>query len=147
MTVPTKTLSSLGYHAQSWPETGTSEAGPVLVPAHLAPVAAKLSQLSALRPGWNSYGAAPVRLSAIEAAIRVLVYAGEDMPMPSVSPTPRGGIQLEWGADHDGVEIEFEPDGSISVLIDVNGELDQRRVTGPDDSSLVDALTWATKLA
>ena len=147
MSVPTETLSSLGYHARSWPDTGTSETGPLRVPGHLAAVAAEFSQLSALAAGWNSYGAAPVRPSAIEAAVRVLVYAGEDMPLPSISPTPHGGIQLEWGGDDDGVEIEFEPDGSISVLVDVNGELDEHRVTGTVDPTLADALNWAAKLA
>jgi hypothetical protein len=54
---------------------------------------------------------------------------------------------LEWGDDDDGVEIEVEPDGSLSVLIDAQGGVDERHLTGPDDPGLLEALLWAAKLA
>lgn len=154
MTEATKTLSSLGYSPRTWSEPGTSEDAPLLVPAHrmspdLAAAAIELVQLSALRPGWNSYGASPVQRVAIQRAVQLLVYAGEvdRLPRPSVCPTPKGGVQLEWGGEDEGVEIEVQADGSISLLIDVSGQVEQQSIVDADEHALSDALHWAAKLA
>lgn len=70
----------------------------------------KLRSLMRLGPGWDSYGARAIYARAVDAALVFLVRSAQ-YPRPSIVPTSKGGIQLEW---HDGridVEIEFTPDG------------------------------------
>ncbi len=101
----------------------------------------------ALPAGWNSYRAKRVRPLAVEAALRLLVDRVWDGPLPSVAPTAPGGVQLEWGSGDDGVELQVGPDGSIHVLIDGHGEMQEYAARGADDPVVTDALTWADKLA
>lgn len=54
----------------------------------------------------------------------------------------------EWGAtDDEGVEIEVRSDGSISVLVDANGAVQERVIGGFTDPFLSEALAWAEKLS
>lgn len=150
VSMSTDTLSGLGYEWLVWAEGGTTGAVPHRVPGRLAPVAEELSRFVLLPSGWNSYGAVPTRAEAIEMAMRVLARATEmlpDLPLPSVCPTPGGGIQMEWGGDGDGVEIEIEPDRTMGILWEVNGEVQERRASQLEDPSLSEALYWASKLA
>lgn len=141
------TLSSLQYAATSWPEPGTSDHIPVVVPARLAQTIYELNRLAWLPVNWNSYGAIPVRPDAIRSAIRVLAHDVLEVPPPTVTPTARGGVQLEWGRGDDGVEVEIQPDGGISALVDVNGTMDEYTLVGPEDPSLSDIFAWAAKLS
>jgi hypothetical protein len=110
-------------------------------------VVVKFRQLLGLPRGWNSYDAAPIEQGVVDTAIEVLLLGGQDLPTPSVAPTPTGGIQLEWGGEDDGVEIEIRHDGKVITLIDLNGAIEERALTGLDDPTLSDALRWAAKLA
>ncbi|MBM3735917.1 MAG: hypothetical protein FJW39_09045 [Acidobacteria bacterium] len=67
-----------------------------------------------LPPGWNSYSAKPVSRECAEEAIRLLDELLEfNTPLPSVVPTVRGGIQLEWHTG--GVNIEVYVNSSQDV--------------------------------
>jgi len=147
VTALSQTLSSDEYRQPEWPGAGTSPSLVFQVPSHLGPVVSQLAELESLRPGWNSYGAPRISWTAINAAIQLLVSYHWDGPLPCVSPTSRGGVQLEWGGDEDGVEVELSSDGSISALVDVNGEMQEHNIVGLSDPLLADALTWAEKLA
>ncbi len=57
-----------------------------------------------------------------------------------------GGIIMQWGGDDDGVELQFDPDGTISILIDVNGEMSECRAFTINDAAVWYALAWAYKL-
>lgn len=143
-----------------WPEPGTLHERDIpeelSIPSHLAGTASKLEEFARLQSGWNSYGAAPISLSAIKAALRLLV--GMDValcplvglnggfPLPSASPTSRGGVQLEWGGDDEGVEIELHPDGTGSLLIDTNGSSSEYRLQTFAEPALHEALRWIAKL-
>ncbi len=68
--------------------------------------------LAALSRGWNSYDADRVSDQAITGSILFLLRAALDIPTlvaPSVVPTVRGGVQLEWRRAGVDMEIGFEP--------------------------------------
>lgn len=78
------------------------------------PYVRKLWSLLRLEPGWDSYGACPISPRAVETALAFLAQTAS-VPRPSIVPTVRGGIQLEW---HDGridVEIECLPSGHAQL--------------------------------
>ena len=80
---------------------------------------AKISELGNLEEGWDSYGARPVDPQCAVAAVEFLLYVLDaSLPKPSIVPTNRGGIQLEWhraGAD---LEIEIESPTRLHVFFE-----------------------------
>ncbi len=67
--------------------------------------------LAALSRGWNSCDAHRVSDQAITGSIQFLLGAALDIPTlvaPSVVPTVRGGVQLEWHRAGMDMEIGFE---------------------------------------
>jgi hypothetical protein len=149
LTMSSQTLSGRHYRAKAWtgPGTSGSNESALQVPDHLSPLVDQLLDLLALSPGWNSYGARRIEPRSVAAVVRLLVDAGWEGPSPSVSPTPHGGVLLAWGGQEDGVELLFSPEGNVTALVDVNGEMREAAVDGVGDPVLSDALAWATKLA
>ncbi len=59
-----------------------------------------------LPAGWNSYAAKPIAPQTATQAIRLLAeFLGSRTPPPTVVPTVRGGIQIEWHTR--GVNLEI----------------------------------------
>ena len=56
-------------------------------------------------------------------------------------------MTLEWGRDDDGVELVVAGDGTMSVVVDVDGATREHIVTSGSDPVLIDAVLWADKLA
>ena len=76
-------------------------------PLWLSETTRRLAQLINLQPDWNSYGARPVDLESISAALEVLLnIMGPDTPAPELVPTPRGTVQLEWHTH--GIDLEID---------------------------------------
>ena len=66
-----------------------------------------LASLLKLPAGWNSYRAKTIDVEQVGLATRVLHFLMRpDFPAPSVVPTVRGGVQLEW--HRDGIDFEIE---------------------------------------
>jgi hypothetical protein len=71
-----------------------------------------LKSLRALKPGWDHEGAAAIDPKAIRDAREFLkALANTAWDLPSVVPTVRGGVQLEWHTLKVEGEIEFMPNG------------------------------------
>lgn len=98
----------------------------------LEPVLDQMNELLALPADWNSYGAKPISPDACTEAFNILRNEEWAGPLPTVVPTPRGGVQLEWHSKERDVEIEVLPDWSIGVLIET-----RRNRRGRDLGSLV----------
>ena len=92
-----------------------------------------VESLRNLGRGWNSYDALPVSEVSIHRATDFVLDWGGTLPAPTVVPTAPGGVEFVWGGDHDGVELEFLPDGSVGLLIDVNGEIREMDLQSLDD--------------
>lgn len=83
----------------------------------LRPAVARISSLTALARGWDSYDATPVEADlALQAVEFLLNVALPHVPPPAIVPLSDGGIQLEW--HHGGVDLEIsfselEPGGYV----------------------------------
>lgn len=105
-----------------------------------------VNRLATLRGNWDTYGGVPLQEKAVLNALKLLSSLGFDGPAPSLSPTPDGGLHLEW--NHHGVEISLDIDdsGSLEVILERDGVLSEWTTTtsGRGDGRLVDALAQIT---
>ncbi len=76
-----------------------------------------LRKIMALPDGWDSYGARRVESEVLNVALELLLLVAQrTLPAPTVVPTVRGGVQLEWHAPPMDLEIEVLPPSTIGVL-------------------------------
>lgn len=61
-----------------------------------------------LKENWDGYGALPIDLRAIKAAVHTGIVLA---PTPHVSPLNDGGVCLDCDSD----DVWFNPDGSVLV--------------------------------
>lgn len=85
------------------------------------PTLRTLGGLFLLPAGWDSYGGRSLDPSSILAAWRLLsAVMRDDSPAPSVVPTARGGVQLEW--HRNGVDLEIEVVGPREFVVSFEAE-------------------------
>lgn len=90
-------------------------------PTVLKSVEAVVDLLS-LPPGWNSYSARPIEHQSAKQAIQLLAeYLKPGTPPPSVVPTVRGGIQLEWHTAGANLEIYIESPNEVNFFAEETG--------------------------
>jgi hypothetical protein len=76
-------------------------------PAWVQATLQTLGHLLTLPQDWDSYGGRPVDPGCVWAAWQLLlVLMREDLPAPSIVPTSRGGVQIEWHVK--GIDLEIE---------------------------------------
>ncbi|HEX2041547.1 MAG TPA: hypothetical protein VHF24_02830 [Acidimicrobiales bacterium] len=109
-------------------------------------MAEDLLRLLDLAPDWDSYGARRIDADAVRKALSILAHHDYRGTLPVAVPTTLGGVQLEWGRADDGVELEVEPDGTIGVLVDINGEVTEVETTDVDHPMIQRSLSWARQL-
>ena len=71
---------------------------------------AKLDELAALEPNWDSYGAKAMHPAVIEAVRGFLEWLAAnhaDLPQPRVIPIVDGGVSVHWGCSG-GLDIDFD---------------------------------------
>lgn len=100
---------------------------PGVPPDWLMSIVHRLVGLSQLGDDWDSYGAKPIQLAAFQSAIELVGQTmSDDSPVPSIVPTPDGGVQFEWHTANLDLEVEIGPDGNLSVFFeDGQGEHDR----------------------
>lgn len=80
------------------------------------PILNQVCNLGQLSRDWNSYGARAIDPKTAALAVNVLLEVlSESDPFPSVVPTSRGGVLLEW---HDGgvdLEVDVRSPWSLQV--------------------------------
>lgn len=86
-------------------------------PAFVVYLEHQLNQLGLLRRGWDGAGAAVVTDRAlVEAGTILASVVGERTLLPQIFPLVDGGVQIEWHAGGDNVEVEVQGDGSIAIF-------------------------------
>lgn len=82
----------------------TTEGNP---PSWLLQTTKALVGLLWLPPDWDSYGALPIEPGHVVGALELLTeIMQDDTSTPTVVPTCRGGVQLEWHTR--GIDLEIE---------------------------------------
>jgi len=97
-------------------------------------VALELIRVQQLPSGWDGRRAIPIAVEAIRGTVEILGRILDvDSEPPQIFPLPTGGIQLEWLAAGDEIEIEIDASGVAHVLAEsaggdtiAEGELDPR---------------------
>jgi hypothetical protein len=106
----------------------------------------RLHHLLQLGQAWDSYGAAPIDPRAARTVLQLLaVTMRPDTPAPTVMPTVRGGLQLEWHQPDVDLEVEVPPSGAI--LIDYENFAEGREWEGALRSNLAALAEALAKLS
>ncbi|MGA7088653.1 MAG: hypothetical protein WB116_10325 [Candidatus Dormiibacterota bacterium] len=78
----------------------------------------KLNVLFNLHPGWDGYKGRPLTLESALMAIHLTSrLVGRVYVPPWVFPLPDGGLQLEWHAGPQSIEIEIDSQGDAHALV------------------------------
>lgn len=102
-----------------------------------------VNRLASLRTNWDSYSGAPLQEKAVLKALELLTALEFTGPAPWLSPTPDGGIHLEWNENDLELTLDIDSTGTIEVVADYdNGELQEwtANVWDRDDERIAVAL-------
>lgn len=82
-------------------------------------------QILTLERDWAGPGSRPITREAVIGAFEFISRRLPlSAPRPSVVPTARGGLQLEWHFPHLDVEVEFDEVGTICDVAVLDGARD-----------------------
>lgn len=95
----------------------------------------QINELLELGPGWDGYHADPITSGAVETAVAVVARFSTDLFLPPlIFPLPDGGLQLEWHAGPEAVEIEVDAGGDAHLLVtDETGAIVVNAELPPED--------------
>ena len=78
----------------------------------------QINELLTLGPGWDGYHANPITLDAVGSVVAVAAHFSTELAVPPmVFPLADGGIQIEWHAGRESVEIEVDAEGDTHLLV------------------------------
>lgn len=100
------------------------------------PVIERVVELATLPGGWNSYDASPVSPTALHRTLKFLLeHVMPGVDHPSVVPTVRGGLQLEWHNNGLDIEVEIASDEPVSFFVENTrtGEISEMILTGNEE--------------
>lgn len=108
---------------------------------------AALDELGDLTSNWDSYGARRIRRSSILATIELLLcVTGDGTPSPTVVPTNRGAVMLEWHTSGVDLEVEVYGPGRLHVTFeDAREGTEWDAEIGSDLSQLVECIRRLSK--
>jgi hypothetical protein len=107
-------------------------------PRWFDPTLDDLEAVLRLPPNWNSYRARPVEAQAAVAAIELLLAIMPDsLSKPTIIPTVRGSVQLEWHTRGVDLEIDVLANGRYALFF----EDDQTGVSWEREASEAAGLT------
>jgi len=91
-----------------------------------SPLLDTAKRLIDLPENWDSYGARPIDPRLIEYGLSLLnELTPSQTPLPTMVPTSRGGIQLEWHCRDIDLEIRVESLGSLHVSFEDSRTLEE----------------------
>lgn len=95
----------------------------------------QVNELLKLGPGWDGHRANPVTFEAVDTVMAVMGQISTDLTVPPfIFPLPDGGLQLEWHAGRESVEVEVDGEGDAHLIVtDEGGEIVVNAELPPDD--------------
>jgi len=79
----------------------------------------RLTSISKLQPGWDTYQSQrPSDTACAQAKMWISQYADGTMPTPSVVPCADGSVQIEWHTNDVNFDVTFKPDGSSEFFFE-----------------------------
>ena len=104
-----------------------------------------LNRIAKLESNWDGYGAGPISPAVIREARELIATIAEHIDQtPTIVPTSRGAIQLEWHGGSRCLELEFESQAMIHYLKwdPVAGVEEEDLVSIYADSKTLKLLEW-----
>jgi hypothetical protein len=87
--------------------------------AFVGPILERISKLLSLPANWDTHGARPINPGIATKAIELILgMLKPNDPQPSVVPTSRGGILLEWHEAGIDLEVDIRSPSSIHVAFE-----------------------------
>lgn len=88
-------------------------------------IESRLNVLLRLRASWDGYRGQPLTETSVHVAVDLFFAMADEMSFPpQIFPLVDGGIQLEWHAGGEDIEMEVDRDGHAHVLgTDQRGEV------------------------
>lgn len=91
------------------------------------PLLSQICDLGLLPPNWNTYGAQPIDPDTAAFAVTLLLnLLSADDPFPSIVPTSRGGILLEWHEGGVDLEVDIRSPSSVHVSFEDGDDEEER---------------------
>lgn len=101
------------------------------------PTLLSIIDLELLDDDWDGHGGRPATMTAIRSAIEVIGAHPRLLAMPHVGPRPDGGVHIEWDRHTPQIELDVEPDGVITVLVETeDDDWDDYEFRDPGDPEL-----------
>ena len=101
-------------------------------PGWVQPVLKRIGQLLTLADNWDSYGGRRIDpVCAWSTWQLLLAILRDDSPTPTLVPTTRGGMQIEWHIRGIDLEVDVVSPGKLLVSFDdaTTGQCWEREVT------------------
>jgi hypothetical protein len=79
----------------------------------------RLWRLASLPSGWDSYASDRISARSLTSAATLLWNVmREDMPIPSIMPSPDGGVVVEWRVNNVELSVDIDADGRGEVYFE-----------------------------
>ena len=106
-----------------------------------------------LRPDWDSYGAAPIELPALQKAEKLFsqivdrfyLTKREQLHPFDVAPLASGGVQLEWRSPKGALEVEIHSQQSHGYLLTL-GQRAARQFQEGDNANDAEILSLLSQI-
>ncbi len=106
---------------------------------------ARINDLLSLEPGWDGGFGDPPTDQSVTAGVAVIGQLVSEVAVaPFVFPLPDGGLQFEWHAGRESVEVEVDEEGSPHALVtDRAGRITLHTVFDLGDRATISAVRRA----
>jgi hypothetical protein len=86
-------------------------------------IVSKINQFKTLKENWDSYGALPTSLNAINGAINFVRMADRNLlPFYFTAPGPNGELVIEFRRGHKEAAAYFNPDSTTELILSENNQ-------------------------